>query len=414
MLDQHSEPTRSILQAIEDHGPISFAEYMELALYGPNGFYETPPVGEAGHFVTSPHVHPVFGRLLGDAIRACWHELGRPNPLSIVEVGAGDGTLATQVTRALADIPKRYVAIERSSGAREALRRLPAPVEVSASLEAIGQHLDGVIIANELLDNLPFRWARRDERGDLHEVLIGVEEERLVTVPRPLRINDEEALATWPDSVPPGAEGPIPEGALHFVDRVARMLHRGYAVMIDYAVERGSGIHGYRHQRVVDDVLHEPGTTDITGGVDFGVLADRAEALGLRSFGPVSQRSALLALGYERWAEDERRRQIEAQDRRSGREAALAWSSRNAAAVLVDPGGLGALRWWVVATPDMPDPGWVGEASARDLHDGEIAANTGIEGFMSFGDLRPRRLRWSRRWRMRAALRRSRRVWSPG
>jgi SAM-dependent MidA family methyltransferase len=57
----------AILQAIRSRGPISFAEYMELALYGAGGFYEDPPVGAEGDFVTSPHVHPVFGELLARA-----------------------------------------------------------------------------------------------------------------------------------------------------------------------------------------------------------------------------------------------------------------------------------------------------------------------------------------------------------
>ena len=52
-----------VAAAIRDHGPISFAEYMEIALSGPGGFFERPRSAE-GDFVTSPHVHPVFAQLL--------------------------------------------------------------------------------------------------------------------------------------------------------------------------------------------------------------------------------------------------------------------------------------------------------------------------------------------------------------
>lgn len=363
MLEQDTEPVRSIRKAIEQRGPISFAEFMELALYGPRGFYERPPVGEGGHFVTSPHVHPVFGDLLGRGLRACWSEMAQPSPLTLVEVGAGDGTLARQLRAGLADVPKRYVAVERSPGAREALRSLDPPVRVLAGLESMDQGIDGCVVANELLDNLPFLWARRGRNGNLREVRVAVRAGRFVAVEE--RSLDLEAMLAA-HRVPRRGEGPIPEGALHFVDRLARVLRWGYALLIDYEAGRGSEIQGYRGHRPVEDVLAAPGTSDITAGVDFSVLHERAEALGLRSFPTVSQRSALLSLGYEEWAERERRRQALAQDARSGREAILAWSGRNAAELLVDPGGLGRLKWWLVASGDLGPPSWYGDALRRE------------------------------------------------
>ena len=99
----------------------------------------------------------------------------------------------------------------------------------------------------------------------------------------------------------------MPEGAVHLIERLARILRRGYAVLIDYASGPQAEVHGYREQREVEDVLAAPGATDITAGVDFGLLSRRAERLGLASFPPVSQRSALRALGYDRWAERYRR-----------------------------------------------------------------------------------------------------------
>src|SRR6266571_5224741 len=80
---------------IREQGPITFADFMEAALYDPEeGFYTRPPVGEGGHFVTSPHVSRVFGELSGRQVEQMWEALGRPEPFSIVEAGAGDGTLA--------------------------------------------------------------------------------------------------------------------------------------------------------------------------------------------------------------------------------------------------------------------------------------------------------------------------------
>jgi SAM-dependent MidA family methyltransferase len=385
---EHPEPELSIRRAIAERGPISFAEFMEFALYGPGGFYEQPPVGERGHFVTSPHVHPVFGTLLGRAVRECWGHVGGDDPMQLVEVGAGDGTLLQQLHQELEDVPLRYVAVERSPGARWELQQLELPVRVAASLEELDQHVDGVIVANELLDNLPFRWVRRDDRGTLLEVMVGVDEGRLVLIERQVRGDEDDGLAAIADSVPPGDAVTIQEGALHFVERLARVLQRGYAILIDYAAVPGLDIHGYRSQWVVEDVLDRPGSADITAGVDFEVLEERAQELGLRSFWPVTQRSALLALGYERWAEQERARQAEAQDRRSGREAVTAWSGRNAAVQLVDQRGMGRFRWWVVASPDIPEPKWLRDAGIRDVEEGFAWEPGGAaQGFLSFVDL---------------------------
>jgi SAM-dependent MidA family methyltransferase len=365
MLEQDPEPSRSIRLAIADHGPISFAEFMELALYAPNGFYERPPVGEGdgGHFVTSPHVHPVFGELLAEAINGAWSSLGRPDPLTLVEVGAGDGTLATQLRAALRRLPKRYVAIERSAGARESLRRLDPPLRVVASMEAVDHRLEGVVLANELLDNMPFHWIRRTGPWQAAEILVTERDGRFATTESP---TEDWELVDAASELPIGSAGVFPEGALHFVERLARVLHRGYALLIDYSAGPDAEIHGYRGHRAVEDVLEAPGTADITAGVDFDALARRAQELGLEARQPVTQRSALRALGYDGWEERERRRQADAQDRRAGREAALAWSGRNAAHVLVDPQGLGRLRWLLLIAGGLAPPTWYLDAWHQD------------------------------------------------
>ena len=80
----------AVADAIRDHGPITFAEFMEIALYGPGGYYERPPVGADGDFVTSPHVHEVFAELLAGALEDLHARLGAPRPFRVTELGAGD------------------------------------------------------------------------------------------------------------------------------------------------------------------------------------------------------------------------------------------------------------------------------------------------------------------------------------
>ena len=336
-----------IVEAIRDHGPIRFDGYMELALYGEGGFYEEPPVGAAGHFVTSPHVHPVFAELLGGAITDLHAMLGSPDPFRIAEVGAGDGTLARQLLLHLEPLPITYVAVERSAGAREALRRIDG-VEVAERLE-LSPHL---VVANELLDNLPFRRFRGTGSGTA-EVLVGLDGDRLV-----------EHLEPRPQEGPPleeGDEAIVPEGALAFVDDLAARLARpGYALLIDYGEvgEPGGPAHGYRDHRPVEDFLDRPGSTDITAGVDLSLIADRAERNGLVAFPAVTQRHALTALGFDRWIREELSRQAEHLDERRGIEAVRTWSGRSRATLLVDPSALGRLHWLLLATPGLPAPAW--------------------------------------------------------
>lgn len=352
----------TVRAAIEDHGPISFAEFMELALYGPGGFYERPPVGSEGDFVTSPHVHPVFGHLVAGTLREVWEALGRPEPFAVVEVGAGDGTLARQLLEALDELPVAYVAVERSEGARgslEGLAEAGLPVRVTADLSEAGPIERGVVLANELLDNLPFRRVRGSPDG-LREIRVALDADgRLIEVEAPCG----PELAGLAPELGPGEEGVVPTGALGFVDELARALRHGLALLIDYGgvgpVTGSDAVHGYRGQRVIEDVLADPGTADITAGVDLGAVARRAEAGGLVAAGPVSQREALTALGFEAWARGALERQGEQLRSGAGIEAVRTWSERGRASLLVDPAGLGRLRWLVLRTPDVPTPGWL-------------------------------------------------------
>jgi NADH dehydrogenase [ubiquinone] 1 alpha subcomplex assembly factor 7 len=357
-------PVRTaILEAIRDHGPISFAEYMELALYGEGGFYEEPPVGADGDFVTSPHVHPVFGELLGRAIGELRVALGDPAPFRIVEVGAGDGTLAAQLLDAVGADGLDYAAVERGRGAREALERIEG-VSVSETLAGRsgpeGPHL---ILAHELLDNLPFRRVRGTPEGP-REVRVGSIGGRLVEVlvdPEP-----GEDLARAGEGVDPNEEVVVPDGALAFIDEVAAALTRGYALLIDYGDVGSSGgeAHGYRGHRVVDDPLDLPGETDITAGIDFATIARRAEAGGLTVFPVVTQHRALMALGFEAWVRGELARQVELLDERDGLGAVRTWTGRSRATLLADPASLGRFKWLLLATTELPAPTWLEDAAS--------------------------------------------------
>jgi SAM-dependent MidA family methyltransferase len=133
---------------------------MAEALYGPDGFYTTVGrAGRRGDFITSPEVGPLFGTVVARFLDTEWRRLGHPDPFTVVDAGAGPGTLARAVLAAGPDCAPalRYVAVEVAAHQRD-----QHPDGVVSTDRLPSEPFDGVVIANELLDNVPFRLAVHD------------------------------------------------------------------------------------------------------------------------------------------------------------------------------------------------------------------------------------------------------------
>ena len=345
--------------SIRAGGPMRFDDFMREVLYGAGGYYERPPIGPSADFVTSPHVHPVFTRLVGVALEDRWRALGSPRPLRLVEVGAGDGTMARELVAgfARAGIALEYTAADVSPGARGALASIAdRVVEDVTRVEALDP---GLVVANELLDNLPFRRLQR-RGGTLEELHVTLDGDRFVEIGVPAVIDDVlEGV--------PAADGEfvVPSDAFAFVVDLARVLRTGFALLIDYVPgATDAPVRGYRKHRVIDDVLTDPGSTDITAGVDLDAVAERARHAGLVAFPSVSQTDALRSLGFDRWMRSEVEHQGELLNASRGAEAVRTWEGRGRARLLTDPLALGSLRWLLLATPGLPEPSWL--AAARE------------------------------------------------
>jgi SAM-dependent MidA family methyltransferase len=353
-------------ERIRAEGPMTFAAFMEAALYDPDdGFYGSSPVGEQGDFVTSPHVSSLFGRLVAAQVEEFWELLGRPDRFDVVEVGAGRGTLARQILQSLPSRVAsgvRYRAIDRSPSARRALEGLSAelgrPVDVGGELGEVEPGLTGCLIANELLDNLPFHRVKARDEG-VAELFVGIEGGDFVLTEGP---PSHPALERLAPVLADGEEAVVNLQALEFLDQGSRLFRRGYVWLCDYGWVPGNSserhkdfVHGYRRHRMEEDVLSEPGTRDITAGVDFAALSRHAEALGLKVWDPATQRNALLSLGSRRWDQEARTRQVRATADRNGLEAMRIYSERNRAAQLVDPMGLGAFVVLCLGVGSVPE-----------------------------------------------------------
>jgi len=247
-------------------GEISFERFMGLALYGEDGFYQDGgKAGRRGDFITSPEVGPLFAAVIARYIDDCWNELGCPSSFDVVEVGAGPGTLARGIFDAQ---PKcisalKYVAVE-VSGSQRALH--PDFVE---SVEVFPDRtIQGVILANELLDNLPFKLFVFD--GEWMEAFVGLGDGgKFVEVLRTVDVSP----AVLPKSAPLGSRAPIQTAASQWLLNVSQKLSRGHVLVFDYCSESTSEIavtpwrewlRTYKdHDRGVHYLI-EPGSQDIT------------------------------------------------------------------------------------------------------------------------------------------------------
>jgi SAM-dependent MidA family methyltransferase len=358
---------------IDRHGPIGFDDVVRAALYDADGgFYATGGrAGRRGDFLTSPEVGPLFGAVVAGALDAWWREAGAPEVFVVVEAGAGPGTLARSVLNAwpACAAALRYVLVEWSAAQRAShAERLPLDVPAAAfasrpepaddepglpvppgpivvSLAELPRHPGPcVVLANELLDNLPFGLAERSATG-WWEVRVGRDGADLVDVLVPLGAIDAARLQAVAPDAPVGARVPMPRQAADWV-REARALAGpgGRVVAFDYGRSTAAlaerpwqeWVRTYRRHDRGGPALEALGTQDITCEVAVDQLgapptSDVTQADWLRAHGI----EGLVAEGRRTWAE---RAAI-------GDLAAVRARSRlTEADALLDPAGLGAFR----------------------------------------------------------------------
>lgn len=320
-------------------GAIRFDEYMATALYGHSGFYTsgTGRAGRRGDFITSPEVGPLFGQVLARALDTWWEELGSPDDFRVYEVGAGPGTLARAVLaaepRCLAEDSGRYVCVEISE-----TQRASHPAGVSSLRELPSGVLTGVVLANELLDNLPFRLLVHD--GQWREAWVSYHNETLNEILQPLRA---DVVTPWPGTL--GARVPWQEQAATWVQTIRNRLS-GRMVLVDYMVPSTAELaqrpwrdwlRTYVGHGRGGHYLRQPGEQDITADVCLDQLiaiAGEPDALG-------SQSQFLQRWGIDDLVEQGRRIWSE-QAARPGLEAMKMRSRISEAEALLDPEGLGS------------------------------------------------------------------------
>ncbi len=357
----------TLRRLIEETGPLTVAQYMDWALNHPDqGYYQRhDPLGAAGDFVTAPEISQMFGELIGLWCAATWEQMGRPDPVLLVEFGPGRGTLMADALRAGAivepfEMARRAHLVETSS-----VLRHRQEVMLGESGAIWHDDIDGLpagpalIIANELFDALPVRQLVRGGQGWV-ERRIGLDR-----AAKSLCFATDEQPSPVAALLPAALTG-APEGSLVEINPAAAGLavqlsrrlvdQGGVALIIDYGhVQPRTGetlqaVKGHRPHAV----LESPGEADLTAHVDFAVLARVAREAGAHAHGPVPQGRFLERLGIVSRAEA------------LCREATPEQTTEIRAALerLTGENAMGALfKCLAITSPDLPAPAGFGSTA---------------------------------------------------
>jgi SAM-dependent MidA family methyltransferase len=313
------EPTPLALilaKKIQEHGPITFADYMEACLYHPeHGYYTKPGQVPRRDYFTSVDASPIFGRLLARQFHEMWTLLERPSLFVLAEAGAGAGALARQVLDFAAEsLPEFYaalefVAVERSAARRDmqskALASHMTRGKFTLSRGLPGEILNGCIFSNELIDAFPVHRVVR-ERNELREIFVALGTDGLCEQTGGLSspaLGDyfaEERVALQDEQ-----QAEVNLAACEWITGAAQKLRRGFLLTIDYGHEaaelyderhmRGTLL-AYERHRASEDFFRAPGEQDLTAHVNFTAFDRCGRRGGLERTGFTSQSNFLLAL----------------------------------------------------------------------------------------------------------------------
>ncbi len=301
-----------ILRRIDAKGRITFAEFMEVALYYEDGGYYTSTGGrwgEGGDYITSIDVSPVFSRVMAAAITEMWECLGSPADFVLLEAGAGRGFLSTGVLSALEELtPQLHEIISVVLVEKNPKLRQPTSDNVTwlEELPEAGTIKKGVIISNELIDSFPFHRVKFDASG-VNEVYVGRDGPDLIDIEGPLSSEGigkylEEMEVDFVDGQ--CAEVNLLAGA--WIGEAASILESGFVVTIDYGLparelyglDRLGGTLMCHYQHKANFAPYERvGHQDITSHVDFTELRRKGEKSGLSLCGFTTQKNFLIGLG---------------------------------------------------------------------------------------------------------------------
>lgn len=304
---------------------ITFAEYMDLVLYHPNyGYYASGivEIGKAGDFFTSSSLGADFGELLAQQFVEIWEILAKPVPFTVVEMGAGQGSLANDILQELAKYPDvynalEYIIVEQApqliTRQQETLQSWLEKGKISwRSLEEISDNsIVGCCFSNELVDAFPVHRVIQQE-NQLWEIYVTLAENQFaetvgeLSTPRLAQYFELIDIPFPSPAYPDNYHTEVNLAALDWLATVTRKLSKGYLITIDYGYtaqryyspqRREGTLQCYYQHRRHDNPYALVGQQDMTAHVDFTALEQEGKNVGLDSLGFSQQGLFLMALG---------------------------------------------------------------------------------------------------------------------
>jgi SAM-dependent MidA family methyltransferase len=314
-----------IIEKIRREGPVPFETFMDMALYHPAyGYYSSSEsaLGREGDFFTSPHLHPIFGAMIGRQLCELWQTMGKPPEFDIVEMGAGHGYLAKDIFNYLQNTSEgmsafldsaRYIIVEPYAEFEKKQRTVLGDllenqerITWARSLSEL-KDIKGCIFSNELLDAFPVHLIRMNET--VNEIFISYSDNKFIEEMQDVSSSDiTNYINIFSNGLPPGYKTEINLRIKKWLESVAAVLKEGFVLTIDYGYSAkeyytddrtGGTLLCYHKHALNDSPYRNIGQQDITAHVNFSSLKLWGDDLGLKTVGYCPQGTFLTAAGID-------------------------------------------------------------------------------------------------------------------
>jgi SAM-dependent MidA family methyltransferase len=315
-----------IIERIKSEGPINFETFMEMALYYHGlGYYtkNSTMIGRTGDFYTSPHLHSIFGAMLGRQMEEMWIIIGKPDIFHVVEMGAGMGYLAKDMLEYLNGKGRRaksreekffehvrYTIVELNPAVRakqqELLSEFSDKVKWVSHINEL-KPITGCFLSNELLDAFPVRLIEMSDNG-LKEIYVSMDGNDLVEVKMPCSAEVKEYFNEFDIKLPEGYKTEVNLKIKDWLSEVGNKLSEGFILTIDYGYpaqdyysedrNRGTLLCYYHHQ-INENPYQNIGEQDLTAHVNFSSLKKWGNEVDLKTLGFCPQGAYFVSLGID-------------------------------------------------------------------------------------------------------------------
>ncbi|NCO83258.1 MAG: methyltransferase [Nitrospirae bacterium CG22_combo_CG10-13_8_21_14_all_44_11] len=317
---------QKIIRRIKSEGPITFKNFMEMALYEPElGYYssEKTRIGRSGDFYTSSHLHPTFGMMIGKQIEEMWEIMNKPSVFQIVEMGSGAGYLCKDILEYYKglgiggqglerEIIKnlQYIIVELNPAMREQQKKLLSDysdkIRWASSVRELND-IKGCFLSNELLDAFPVHIIEMND--EIKEIFISADNEKLIEIKgAPGASEIADYLKEFSIEFEKGHRTEINLEIKKWLGEINRILTEGFILTIDYGYsskdyysedrDRGTLL-CYHEHRVTENPYQNIGEQDITAHVNFSSVKKWGDEIGIKTIGFCRQGTFLVSLGID-------------------------------------------------------------------------------------------------------------------